>query len=206
MSVVGLEYKGPFTTFPEALEEFFSRISARVAEGGMSECTLETACWIERKEIKNGMPQKDLPLYFYNARDFAWHIGLLRREGEKTIVRKGTDGPSEGLLARLFEASTFGLGDASAFIEKLPTPQLTKELIDVAGLTAFLEEASKEHTGKDWLERYADKANAEIPVDRGHFLEKLTKAHEAHHGYEAGLRAPEPDHNWAHWYAEHMLS
>lgn len=204
-SVVGLESTGPFPTFKEALKPFFADIYAWLKTGNMTYHALETTCWIERTEIKNGVRQKGLVLFFYDARDFSWRVGLLKVKNKATIVREDAEGPHEILLARLFEASVFGLGDATAFIERIPKRSLDGTLIDVESLTAFLEEASKEHTGKDWLERYADKANKDLAVDRADFASKLSKAHEAHHGYEAALRAPEPDHNWAHWYAEHML-
>lgn len=204
-SVVGLESKGPFPTFKEALKALFADIDAWLKTGNMTYCVLETACWIERTEMKNGTRLDSLPLFFYDARDFSWRVGLLKVKDKATIVREDAEEPSEGVLARLFEMSVFGRGDATAFIERIPKRPLDGTLIDVESLTAFLEEASKEHTGQDWLDRYADKANEELAVDRADFASKLSKAHEAHHGYEAGLRAPEPDHNWAHWYAEHML-
>lgn len=68
----------PFTTFEEAFRDFFTRIKTMIA-GGTSWQVLETSCWIE---YLNEETNKRIPALFYDARDIAYHVGLLAGEGE----------------------------------------------------------------------------------------------------------------------------
>lgn len=62
---------GEYQTFPEAFKELYKRLT-KMLEEGMAEQML-SAIWIERK-----IGAVECPLMFYDARDLADEIGLLK--------------------------------------------------------------------------------------------------------------------------------
>ena len=66
----GLTKVGEFKTFEAAFIDLFDRINADFDSEGMSWQFLETMIWIET-------PERDIPTFFYEARDTACTIGLL---------------------------------------------------------------------------------------------------------------------------------
>lgn len=106
-STVCLNDEGPFPTFKEALANFIHRMKNE--PGVHSLQLLETACWIQRDS--NGT---QVPLMFYDARDFGYATGLLG-DGAKIIL--DAPEPDSVLLADLYAAAALGI--AEQFIERL---------------------------------------------------------------------------------------
>lgn len=75
-STVASKAEGPFLTFSEAFTNFWTRFMALV-NGGTSRQMLEW-CWIE------GIfdDESKTPLLWEDAKDFAYELGLLVREGD----------------------------------------------------------------------------------------------------------------------------
>ena len=73
--VVEIEDVGTFETFPEVFREFFKKVK-EITSNGTSWQVLETMCWIERHYDENYNIVKYL--YFYEARDVAYQIGLMK--------------------------------------------------------------------------------------------------------------------------------
>ncbi|MBI2058061.1 MAG: hypothetical protein HYT63_03745 [Candidatus Yanofskybacteria bacterium] len=70
--VVAMEDVGTFKNFGEAFKVFFDKVKELVGQGA-SLNVLETTCWIEYSKIQ---------MYFYDARDLAYKVGILKGKGE----------------------------------------------------------------------------------------------------------------------------
>jgi len=70
--VVALEDNGSFESFGEAFKVLFEKVMKLVAESTSFQ-VLETACWIEYAGTK---------MYFYDTRDLAYRVGVLKGKGE----------------------------------------------------------------------------------------------------------------------------
>ncbi|HEY4484480.1 MAG TPA: hypothetical protein VI978_02020 [Candidatus Paceibacterota bacterium] len=70
--VVAMENVGSLESFGEAFKVFFEKVKKLVAEG-MSCRVLKTTCWIE---------YAGAVMYFYDARDLAYKVGVLKGHGE----------------------------------------------------------------------------------------------------------------------------
>ena len=101
--VVEMKDVGTFETFSEAFREFFKKIKEITSSGmGTSWQVLETMCWIERHydETYNIVRY----LYFYEARDLAYRIGLMKEM--KIQENVGVDERvANSLIDRAFEES-----------------------------------------------------------------------------------------------------
>lgn len=107
VSTVGLVDEGPFTSFKDAVQNFFGRIRAM---NGLSWQILETACWIERKS--NGVKS---PLSFYDIRDFSMEVGILE---DGSVFNANATEPDPVLLADLYVYAMCA-GSALPFIQEL---------------------------------------------------------------------------------------
>jgi len=72
--VLGIKH-GPFKTFTEAFVNFLPRVVAMAAAGNSMEM-FET-CWIEGE-----FPGEKIPMRFFDARDFAYDVGVLVGDGD----------------------------------------------------------------------------------------------------------------------------
>ncbi|MBI2676858.1 MAG: hypothetical protein HYX21_02860 [Candidatus Yanofskybacteria bacterium] len=70
--VVAMETVGKFPNFQEAFRVFFDKVKKLVGQGA-SLNVLGTTCWIEYSNIL---------MYFYDARDLAYKVGVLKGRGE----------------------------------------------------------------------------------------------------------------------------
>lgn len=73
-------------TFEAAFVAFFNEVKAMVMRG-TSWQVLETACWIEgifESEVTGEICRA--PLYFYDARDFAYDVGILAASDGKAVI------------------------------------------------------------------------------------------------------------------------
>ncbi len=109
ISTVGLKDEGPFPTFKEALNDFITRMKAQPLPLQI----VETACWIQRNS--NGT---QIPLSFYDARDFGFKQGLLVKESE---FQPEAPEPDPVLVADLYSVSV-NLGSAEQWIKSLKGP------------------------------------------------------------------------------------
>jgi hypothetical protein len=75
-STVAGKDEGPFSTFPEAFTNFWTRFIALI-KGGISEQVLDW-CWITGTFDNGG----ETPLLWESAKIFAYEVGLLVGEGE----------------------------------------------------------------------------------------------------------------------------
>ena len=118
-----------FITFTEAFKSFFQEVKTLVS-GGAALQILETWCWIE---IEYGSPEKGKAMMnFYQARDFAYAIGLLREEGE---LQENTIEPLPELVEMAFSLA-FAENQAVDYedvLEMISSKRL-KEILDEAGM------------------------------------------------------------------------
>lgn len=73
---IGLKDIGVFNNFPEAFKKFWTEVLKTLEEGTAWQ-VLETMHWITRISDKI-----QLPIFFYDARDLAFDIGLLTPSGQ----------------------------------------------------------------------------------------------------------------------------
>jgi hypothetical protein len=111
--VAGLK-NGPVKTFTDAFVNFFPRV-IEAAKRGMSLQTLETNSWIEGE-----VDGRKIPLSFYDARDFAYMVGILAGRGELQNPLPNVD-PSEVRLAFFTAYTAGGLRRASEEATTLAT-------------------------------------------------------------------------------------
>jgi hypothetical protein len=83
---VGKDIPPEHPTFEAAFAVFFTQMLALV-RAGTSLQMVETGCWIEGAfELTPGGKRVSAPLYFYDARDFAYDVGLLVDEGGRAAL------------------------------------------------------------------------------------------------------------------------
>jgi hypothetical protein len=123
-SVVAGFRNGPFRTFPEAFVNFFPRVLALIEAGRRLE-DLDTTSWIEGK-----FDGRRMLLSLYDARDFAYMVGILAGSGELQNPLPEID-PIEvrhmfltyamvTVMAAQGEAQQDPVGDDSAVLSMLP--------------------------------------------------------------------------------------
>lgn len=99
--------------FGEAFKAFFEAVKAML-RGGTSWQVLETACYIEGVFEAEDKTLRS-PLYFYDARDFAYDRGLLVNNGGKVdLVDPIPDVPLDLVAARYAES---GLAELVGMME-----------------------------------------------------------------------------------------
>jgi hypothetical protein len=77
-STYALETIGTFNTFEEAFAAIYHRLKTDLEGSGMSYQLLETSIWIKNTNM-SWIPGNPLnPIFFYDARDKACNIGLLK--------------------------------------------------------------------------------------------------------------------------------
>ncbi|MBP9822307.1 MAG: hypothetical protein KBC81_02615 [Candidatus Pacebacteria bacterium] len=85
-------------TFEQAFKAFFEEIDKMLTRGALSVQHLETACWIEGRFEAGGEKLK-CPVYFYDARDFAYdHFVLISKDGKAVIADPLTAVPVEDVI------------------------------------------------------------------------------------------------------------
>ncbi len=83
---VGNDIPPEHPTFEAAFAVFFERVKALVGEGASWQ-VIETACWIEgifESEITGKVSRA--PLYFYDAKDFAYNVGILIESSDRHAI------------------------------------------------------------------------------------------------------------------------
>jgi hypothetical protein len=85
-----------FDTFVDAFKELYRRLKEDLAKGNMTYQVMETFIWIEFR-----FADREYPMMFYPARDFACNIGLLN-DGE--LVEDCKE-PDDTLLIMAFSFS-----------------------------------------------------------------------------------------------------
>ena len=128
-----MENGAVYPTFEEAFVAFFRAIVEMVSRG-TSYQALETFCWIEGTFEIDGK-SVSAPLYYYDARDFAYDAGILVEvEGSKmpAIANPLPKIPSTDILA-LFVRSELGELEALARL-KAEVEQLFVDKADQGGV------------------------------------------------------------------------
>jgi hypothetical protein len=95
--LVSLKKVGEFDTFVQAFRVFFAKIKETLAQGTSLQ-VFETANFIT---LIRGNGQK-FPMDFYQARDFAYEIGLLAGDGE--LQENVKEPPLDVILSAFLEA------------------------------------------------------------------------------------------------------
>lgn len=92
---VGCENRGDFEKFVDAFSLFFTEVVEQVDSG-------TTVGWLEATNfIVYTAPGKEIPMNFYQARDFAYDIGLLAGKGELQNINE----PPEAVIESRFDKS-----------------------------------------------------------------------------------------------------
>ena len=97
-SVVALNESEQFPTFAEAFKKFWTDVRAM---GATSLQVIETACWIETTIEGTDRPTI---MGFYDARDFAYGVGLLN---DGVLVDPAPEIPTE-VITNMFAACAIG--------------------------------------------------------------------------------------------------
>ena len=112
---VGKDLPPEHPTFEAAFAVFFTQMLALI-RGGTSLQMVETGCWIEGIfELAPGGKTLSAPLYFYDARDFAYDLGLLVSEGGKPVLADPAPSVDPSAVASRFADS--GLAELRGVIE-----------------------------------------------------------------------------------------
>ncbi len=105
VSCVQWNDEGPFSTFKDALANFMPRMR-KLVQDGTSLQVIETLCYIE---LKSGEHQ--VPLFFYDVRDFAHQAGLMK-DGQ--LVEDAPE-PDAGAIGKVFAVSLL-MGEAEMLV------------------------------------------------------------------------------------------
>src|SRR3989344_4718034 len=105
VSTVALNDEGPFATFKEALTNFIERMRKLVSEGTSLQI-VETCCFITAKHYRG-----EIPMLFYDVRDFAHQVGLMR---DGKLVPDAPE-PDASVIGKIFAVSMI-MGEAEMLV------------------------------------------------------------------------------------------